>query len=78
MRRWDIGGRAGDVDMPVGRWKEFQTVPGVLIASIPIDHRVSLYARFGDWLPWGCWLILGVGVILGFVRGRGKTAGAAN
>ena len=45
---------------------EFKKVPGVLIAALPIDHRVSLYARLGDWLAWGCWVIVAAGLVLGF------------
>jgi len=73
---WELS--PGAADLPVSRWGEFKKVHGVLIASVPIDHRVSLYARLGDWLPWGCWLVLGAGVVLGLLRGRGKAAVAAN
>ena len=35
-------------------------MPVMLLATVPIDDRVSLYARWGDWLPWSCWgLVLG-------------------
>jgi apolipoprotein N-acyltransferase len=75
-RLWELEPGAGD--LPVSRWDEFTAVPGVLSASIPIDHRVSLYARLGDWLPWGCWLIVAAGLVAGLLRGRGKLVGAAN
>ena len=35
---------------------------GTLVASIPVDHRASAYARWGDWLPGLCWLLLGAWV----------------
>jgi apolipoprotein N-acyltransferase len=69
-RVWEVSGRAGDENLPVSRWGEFTTVPGVLIASIPVDHRVSPYTRFGDWLAWGCSLVVAVGLVVGFVRRR--------
>ncbi len=53
---WEIGATAES--LPVGRWGEFKKVSGVLLASIPIDHRDSLYALWGDWLPWTCAVVL--------------------
>lgn len=75
-RLWEV--TAGAPDLPVSRWGEFKKVPGVLVASIPIDNRVSLYARLGDWLPWACWLVIGAGLILGYLGGRRKAAVTAN
>jgi apolipoprotein N-acyltransferase len=49
-------------ELPVSRWSEFKQVQGVLLASVPIDHRSSFYARWGDWLPWTCWLLVVVGL----------------
>jgi apolipoprotein N-acyltransferase len=46
----------------VSRWSEFKQVQGVLLASVPIDHRSSFYAQWGDWLPWSCWLLVVVGL----------------
>jgi apolipoprotein N-acyltransferase len=51
--------RGGTVELPVSQWHEYKKTAGVLLAIIPIDHRVSLYARWGDWLPWSCWGLLG-------------------
>jgi apolipoprotein N-acyltransferase len=72
-RLWELG--PGAADLPVSRWNEFKTVPGVLIASMPIDHRVSVYSRFGDWLAWACSLALGGGLIAAFLRARPSDAG---
>lgn len=55
---WEIG--ATPAALPVERWSEFKKTPGVLLAQIPIDDRGSLYARWGDWLPWACWGVLAV------------------
>jgi apolipoprotein N-acyltransferase len=49
---------AGATPLPANRWKEFKKTQGVLLASIPIDHRSSVYTHWGDWLPWSCWLVL--------------------
>jgi apolipoprotein N-acyltransferase len=52
LRHWDLGppGQRAP-DLPEGRWGEFKKVPGVLFATVPLDDRTSLYARWGDWLP---------------------------
>ena len=52
----------------MSRWAEFKKEPGVLFASIPLDRRESLYARWGDWLPWGCWAALALGLAASLVR----------
>jgi apolipoprotein N-acyltransferase len=49
----------GEPDLPESSWKDFTKVPGVLLATVPLDDRVSLYAYGGDWLPCGCWLLVG-------------------
>jgi apolipoprotein N-acyltransferase len=51
------------LDLPPSHWKDFKKLAGVLIGELPIDHRSSFYAQWGDWLPWACWAIL-VGAIL--------------
>jgi apolipoprotein N-acyltransferase len=58
--------------LPVSEWGRFKKVAGVLVASIPIDHRASFYARWGDWLPVGCWGVLGVLGVLRFRRRTGE------
>ena len=55
---WEIPPHADE--LPVGQWHQYKKVAGVLLASIPIDHRTSVYARAGDWLPWSCWGLLGL------------------
>ena len=34
--------------LPSSRWAEYKKTPCVLLADVPIDHRVSLYALWGD------------------------------
>ena len=57
--------RGGAAELPVSQWHEYKKVPGVLLAVIPIDDRVSLYARWGDWLPWTCWIVIGAAFVFG-------------
>ena len=49
----------------------FKKEAGILISQLPIDHRESLYVRFGDWLPIGCWLGIALVSLVTIVRGRG-------
>jgi hypothetical protein len=75
MKFWEIKTENGQTNqLPVSRWSEFKKVAGVLIAAVPIDHRASLYAQWGDWLPWGCWAVLGVGLLWSFLPRIGKPA----
>jgi apolipoprotein N-acyltransferase len=65
---WSGRPEAPGAELPVSRWAEFKKVPGVLVASIPLDRRTSLYVRWGDWLPWMCWLLVGGLVLVPVVR----------
>jgi apolipoprotein N-acyltransferase len=60
---WKIDERATPTDLPPSRWGEFKKTQGVLIATVPIDSRPSLYALWGDWLAWGCWLLVAGGLV---------------
>src|SRR5262249_15928516 len=51
-------------ELPAREWGQYKAVAGVLVATVPIDSRVSLYARWGDWLPWTCWGLLGLAVVV--------------
>jgi len=63
--------RGSAAELPVSQWHEYKKVPGVLLAIIPIDDRVSLYGRWGDWLPWTCWIVLAGAFVLSWAsRGR--------
>jgi apolipoprotein N-acyltransferase len=70
---WQVPGEAGAVRaLPVSRWREYKKVAGVLLATVPIDTRASLYARWGDWLSGACWLVLLAGCVAAAARPRGK------
>ena len=64
----------GARELPVSRWHEYKKVAGVLVASMPLDQRGSLYARWGDWFALGCGgvLLLCLGAIC--FRRRGEAA----
>jgi apolipoprotein N-acyltransferase len=70
---WEVSENASLSELPVGRWKEFKKVPGAVLARVPLDHRTSLYARWGDWLPWTCWLTLGTLLAWALVRRTNAT-----
>lgn len=71
---WSVPGD-GAAELPVSQWHDYKKVAGVLLTTVPIDERVSFYARWGDWLPWSCWLALvGAFVLIGMRRARSKPA----
>ncbi|MFL5327932.1 MAG: apolipoprotein N-acyltransferase [Gemmataceae bacterium] len=49
----DSNGRV--THLPRETWAKSKAIDGVVVANVPIDHRHSYYARWGDWLPWSCW-----------------------
>jgi apolipoprotein N-acyltransferase len=67
---WKVGPESQP--LPKSEWKKFATVSGVILATMPLESRSSIYARFGDWLPWACWLVLGASGIVA-VRRRPAT-----
>jgi apolipoprotein N-acyltransferase len=60
---WEINSDDGVTELPTSRWHEFKKTPGVLIADVPLDSRSTLYARWGDWLPASCWLVVFLGLL---------------
>jgi apolipoprotein N-acyltransferase len=60
---WEINSDNGVTELPTSRWHEFKKTPGVLIADVPLDSRSTLYARWGDWLPVSCWLVVFLGLL---------------
>jgi len=63
-----IDGNGKVTDLPGSSWEKSKKVEAVLTASVPIDHRISLYARWGDWVPAICWLSLALGLVFGRLR----------
>jgi apolipoprotein N-acyltransferase len=71
VRSWDIPAGAINVaDLPLGEWNQYKQCSGVLTASMPIDHRITLYSLWGDWFANTCWVIVIVGVILALMPAR--------
>jgi apolipoprotein N-acyltransferase len=62
-----IDGSGRVVALPRPMWGQSKKVEGVVTATIPLDCRSSRYAVWGDWLPWGCWLVIGVGLLYAFI-----------
>jgi apolipoprotein N-acyltransferase len=67
-RVWEVP--AGAEELPASEWGEYKKVSGILLATVPLDDRTSLYCRWGDWLPWGCWLLFAGAVIVALTRPR--------
>jgi apolipoprotein N-acyltransferase len=65
---WQVNPAAAGPTLPVAEWGRFKKTQGILTAAIPIDDRVSLYALWGDWLGWGCVLLVAGGLVWGTVR----------
>lgn len=57
----DADGRI--VALPADTWDHSVKTEGVVCATVPLDTRTSWYARFGDWLPAGCWALVVAGVV---------------
>jgi apolipoprotein N-acyltransferase len=74
---WNLRFEHGhDTELRAADWGRFKKTHGVLLAVVPLDNRQSLYAVYGDWLPWGCWLGLGAGILWWAVRRRGRAGSA--
>ncbi|HLQ46364.1 MAG TPA: nitrilase-related carbon-nitrogen hydrolase, partial [Planctomycetaceae bacterium] len=67
-----IDGSGRVVALPRPTWAQSKKIADVVTAEVPIDHRFSLYAHWGDWLPWSCVGVVGLGFVSSFFR-RPKT-----
>jgi apolipoprotein N-acyltransferase len=66
---WEIRSEASKPpDLGIRNWKRFKKVSAVIAGDVPVDHRGSLYAAWGDWLPQGCWLFIAGGLTWSFTR----------
>lgn len=55
----DNGREITFVDPKTGRWRK--SVNAALVHHVPLDHRSSLYVKWGDWFAGSClWFIVGV------------------
>jgi apolipoprotein N-acyltransferase len=72
---WEVPGDGSRApELPAGRWHEFKKVYGVLTAVVPVDRRFSLYAAWGDWLPWTCWALVAAGLAWTWIGSRRRRA----
>jgi apolipoprotein N-acyltransferase len=65
---WLASPTPGAAGLPTTKWVDYKKVPAILLADVPIDHRFSFYAAWGDWLPWSCWALLGAWLVWAWVR----------
>lgn len=66
-----VGGADGFPDeMPTSELASLKANALVLVASVPIDTRVSLYSQWGDWLPLTCWAVVLLVFAATFLRRR--------
>jgi apolipoprotein N-acyltransferase len=64
---WEIQPKDGVVgELPEAEWPKYKNAEAVLRGTMPIDHRGSLYVQWGDWLPMGCCMVIGLGFVWGF------------
>jgi hypothetical protein len=72
VRFWTARATPREASLPLGQWAPFKKVPGVLLAVIPLDGRFSLYAHWGDWLPWSCAALALMGLAWAFRPSRSR------
>jgi apolipoprotein N-acyltransferase len=65
---WQAASAGDSKSWAPSEWGKLKKVPALLSGVIPIDHRTSLYALWGDWLPGACWLVVVVGLAMSFLR----------
>ncbi len=59
----DPDGRVVALPVP-DDWQASVKARKVVRAEVPLDTRLSRYAAWGDWVPAGCWLVIGVSCFL--------------
>jgi apolipoprotein N-acyltransferase len=65
---WEVSAGQDSQSWPISHWHELKKTPAVISGSVPVDHRTSVYARFGDWLPGTCWAVVIVALVLSIMR----------
>ena len=63
-----IDGSGRIVALPGPTNSESKKMEGFVACRVPIDHRKSYYALFGDWLPWTCWILIAGASLFGWLR----------
>jgi apolipoprotein N-acyltransferase len=62
-------------ELPSRSWHNYKQTEGILVVDMPIDRRTSLYAAWGDWLPYSCWVLIGGGLLWGLVARKRRPGG---
>lgn len=57
---WEVPALGPVEELPVAEYADFKKTAGVLLATVPIDSRASVYAAWGDWLPISGWVLVGL------------------
>jgi apolipoprotein N-acyltransferase len=70
---WEVSAGQNNQSWPISKWHELKKTSAVVSGSVPIDRRISVYARFGDWLPGTCWVIVILTLFLSIVRPMRRT-----
>jgi apolipoprotein N-acyltransferase len=65
---WEVAPGQDNQSWPTSHWHELKKTPAVVSGSVPIDRRPSVYARFGDWLPGTCWVVVIVALVFSIMR----------
>jgi apolipoprotein N-acyltransferase len=59
-------------------WHEAKNREAVIVGTVPLYDDETIYTRYGDLLPWGCWLVIAGSLLVGLARrARGPHAAAA-
>ena len=48
----------GTTSLPMREWQNFKAIQGTVVASVPIDRRLSPYTLWGDTLWYAGWMLL--------------------
>ena len=68
---FDGNGRVISLSGP--NWHDAKAIATTVTATVPIDHRESIYARVGDWLPVGCSALVVLGLLTSFVQRKDRS-----
>ncbi|MCI0700978.1 MAG: apolipoprotein N-acyltransferase [Planctomycetia bacterium] len=55
------------IALPGETWRTSKKMEAVVTAAVPIDNRGSWYATLGDWMPFVCWSVVGLALVVGLV-----------
>jgi apolipoprotein N-acyltransferase len=75
-----IDGLGRIIQLPPGAttWHEAKNREAVIVGTVPLYDDETIYTRYGDLLPWGCWLVIAGSLLVGLARrARGPHAAAA-